>query len=277
MTNGSSRFGSSNTESGAAGPGRRTLPRRRFLGAMGATAIAIGGATFARRLGLPDSADAAAVEAELARRQWVMVFDLRLCDGCGRCAEACTEMHYLPEDQPWLQIHELRDATGEPYYLPQPCMQCESPPCVRVCPVGATYRTADGVTLIDQDRCIGCRMCMAACPYDARTFNWNEPADVPASVGGPSPEWPVPQRRGTVGKCVLCVHDIRYGKLPACVERCHTGAIYLGDLNTDLASNGRETVRLSSLLREGHAIRLKEELGTRPRVYYIPGHGQDID
>ncbi len=258
--------------------GRNRLPRRRFLGMLAGGAAAVGAGGIAARVGVLEGAGPPSPDdEELARRQWVMVFDLRRCDGCERCTEACNEMHYLPEDQPWIKVHELRDATGQTYYMPRPCMQCESPPCVRVCPVQATYRVGDGVTLVDQARCIGCRMCMAACPYEARTFSWDEPLEAPASPAGPSPEFPVPQQRGTAGKCVLCVHDIRYGKLPACVRRCHNGAIYLGDFNTDVATNGKETVRLSALLEENDAQRLREELGTRPRVYYIAGHGQDAD
>jgi molybdopterin-containing oxidoreductase family iron-sulfur binding subunit len=249
-----------------------------MLGALAAGAALVAGGGLAGRLRVLEGAGEGTTAGEqLALRQWVMVFDLRLCDGCGRCTEACNEMHYLPEDQPWIKVHELRDAAGQTYHMPQPCMQCESPPCVRVCPVQATYRVEDGVTLVDQDRCIGCRMCMAACPYDARTFSWDEPRPAPASPAGPSPEFPVPQQLGTTGKCVFCVHDIRYGQLPACVRRCHTGAIYLGDFNSDIASNGRETVRLSTFLKDNDASRFKEELGTRPRVFYIAGHGQNVD
>jgi molybdopterin-containing oxidoreductase family iron-sulfur binding subunit len=185
-------------------------------------------------------------------------------------------MHGLPDDQAWIKVHEFEDAAGQTICMPQPCMQCQEPPCLNVCPVGATYKAADGVVLVDQDRCIGCRMCMAACPYDARTFNWDEPPPVANATGEPSPEFPVPQQKGTVGKCVLCVHDIRYGKLPACVDACNMGTLYIGDLKRDLATNGRETVKLSELMKND-VFRYKEDLNTQPRVYYIPGHGQDSD
>ncbi|MBT5775570.1 MAG: 4Fe-4S dicluster domain-containing protein [Dehalococcoidia bacterium] len=262
------------------------VPRRRFLRLAGAGAALVGlGGIAAKASTIPalsatKHAEAAVESAQpsdddLALHQWAMVFDLRRCDGCGRCTDACTEMHGLSEGQPWLKILELEDAAGQSYYLPQPCMQCERPPCVSVCPVGATFRAADGVTLVDQDRCIGCRMCMAACPYDARTFTWNEPLPAAEGIDEPtSPEFPVPQQPGTAGKCVLCVHDVRDGRLPSCVLRCHRDAIYIGDLSADLAVNGKETVRLSALLRDNDAFRLHEELGTRPRVFYIPGHGQ---
>ena len=256
---------------------KRQLNRRQFLKLAGAAALttAVGGAV-ARFGVLHGDALAAATDGDLAKQQWVMVFDLRRCDGCKRCTKACRKMHYLPKEQEWIKVYKIEGALGEKYYLPRPCMQCENPPCVKVCPVRATYRVADGVTLVDQNVCIGCRMCMAACPYEARYFNWDDPPAVPSTVPQPRPEWPVPQQKGTVGKCVLCVHDIRYGKLPACVEACTMEAIYLGDLNSDLATNGRETVQLSRQLRDNDAFRLKEELNTKPRVYYIAGHGQHL-
>ncbi len=254
------------------------LSRRRFLRGLGIAGLVAGAGGAAARLGPLGGAErAAGAEADLAKRQWAMVFDLRRCDGCKKCTKACQKMHYLPEGQEWIKVYELEDATGQKYFLPRPCMQCENPPCVKVCPVGATYRVADGVTLVDQDRCIGCRMCMAACPYDARTFTWDDPPEAPASLQGPSPEFPVPQQKNTAGKCVLCVHNIRYGKLPACVEACSMEAIYLGDFNADLTTNGRETVRLSELMKSNDAFRLKEELNTRPRVYYLAGHGQHVN
>jgi molybdopterin-containing oxidoreductase family iron-sulfur binding subunit len=90
------------------------------------------------------------------------------------------------------------------------------------------------------------------------------------------PEFPVPQQKGTVGKCILCVHNINVGKMPYCVEACTMEALYIADLATDVATNGRETVKLSKLLRDNDAVRFREELGTRPRVWYILGHGQDL-
>ena len=208
-------------------------------------------------------------------RQWVMVFDLRLCDGCLRCSEACVKEHYLHKDQSWIKVFETIDHLGTKVQWPKPCMQCENAPCVRVCPVHATYKTDDGVTLINPDKCIGCRMCMAACPYNARTFNWDDPPPAPATFTKPSPEYPVPQIKGTVGKCEFCVHNIRFGKLPECVKACVMGVIFVGDRISDLATNGIKTVKLSDFIVDNDAFRLKEELNTEPRVYYIPGHGQD--
>ncbi|TMG34022.1 MAG: 4Fe-4S dicluster domain-containing protein [Chloroflexi bacterium] len=165
-------------------------------------------------------------------------------------------------------------AQGNEYNMPRPCFQCENAPCLRVCPVAATFQTGEGVVLVDQDRCIGCRMCMAACPYGARYFNYNEPPGHQHPFQHPTPEHPVPQQKGTVGKCMFCVHRTEDGKLPACVDACGMGALYIGDLVEDVATNGQQTVRLSQFIRENDAFRYKEELGTGPRVYYIAGHGQ---
>jgi molybdopterin-containing oxidoreductase family iron-sulfur binding subunit len=243
---------------------------------------AAAGVAAAAGIGLPvighsRTAESASAGSNLANHQWVMVFDLRLCDGCAKCTEACNAMHYLHEDQPWIKVHKVKDVTGSEWFLPQPCMQCEDPPCVKVCPVKATYQVEDGVTLIDETRCIGCRMCLAACPYEARTFAWDDPLPAPQSIVGPSPEFPVPQVKGTAGKCVLCVHNTRVGKLPGCVAGCSMGAIYLGDLTQDVMTNGTDTFRLSDFLRDNDAFRLREDLNTRPRVYYVAGHGQNLE
>lgn len=208
-----------------------------------------------------------------------MVIDLRRCDGCEKCTQACQAMHHTPEDVEWIKVYELKNAAGDTYYMPRPCMQCANAPCYNVCPVGATFYSEDGVVLIDQDRCIGCRLCMVACPYNARYFTWDDPPAVEAaSLEHPTgPEFPVPQQKGTVSKCVFCVHRLREAKLPACVEACTMQAIYIGDWEKDLATNGRETVVLSEFLKANDAFRLKEELNTQPSVYYIAGHGQDLE
>ncbi|MBI4199885.1 MAG: 4Fe-4S dicluster domain-containing protein [Chloroflexi bacterium] len=215
-------------------------------------------------------------------RQWAMVFDLRKCEGCvttdkaPQCVEGCNAEHFVPQGQEWIRVFEVEGAAGHNYFLPRPCMQCENPPCVNVCPVGATYRTDEGIILINHDRCIGCRMCMAACPYGVRSFNWDQPPNpAGATFANYSPEYPVPHRRGTVEKCMLCAHRVGDGRLPACAEACPMYAVYLGDLGEDIATNGKEVVKLSDFLAANSAFRLKEDLGTRPRVWYIPGHGQD--
>jgi molybdopterin-containing oxidoreductase family iron-sulfur binding subunit len=207
-----------------------------------------------------------------------MVIDMRRCDGCKDCTVACQDTHELPKTFEWIKVFEVKDKQGRGYFMPRPCMQCESAPCLRVCPVAATFKTDEGVILVDQDRCIGCRMCMAACPYGARYFNYADPPVPNSPFAHPTPEYPVPQQKGTVGKCMFCVHNTVDGKLPACVNACGMGALYIGDLVADVATNSQgETVRLSTFLKENDAFRYKEELGTGPRVYYIAGHGQLLD
>jgi Fe-S-cluster-containing dehydrogenase component len=217
-------------------------------------------------------------------RQWAMVIDLRRCDGCvglglpPQCTQACIWSRYVPEGQEWLQVFE-RPASSLPgaprQFFPLPCVQCQNAPCVNVCPVGATFHTAEGTVLIDQERCIGCRLCMAACPYDRRFFNWDDPVQ-PAFVADTpyDPETQVPAMRGTVMKCDLCPEMTREGGLPWCVTGCPRGAMYIGDLEEDVATNGAQTVRFSQLIHEQGAFRPKEELGTKPRVFYIDGHGE---
>jgi Fe-S-cluster-containing hydrogenase component 2 len=134
-----------------------------------------------------------------------MVIDLRKCEGCvtidkgPQCIEGCNAEHFVPKGQEWIKVFEVEGAGGHNFFLPRPCMQCENAPCTKVCPVRATYHNEEGVVLVDQERCIGCRMCMAACPYGVRQFNWEQPENPPgATFATYSPEFPVPHRRGTV-------------------------------------------------------------------------------
>ncbi len=249
-----------------------SVSRRKVLG----SSVAGIGAVAAASL-VPIRFEAAAAPAPAKKvRQWVMVIDLRRCDGCKKCTEACQKVHHLPKDTEWIKVQELKNKRGQPFFMPRPCMQCENAPCVRVCPVGASFHDAEGLVLVDQDRCIGCRMCMAACPFGARYFVDEDPPAHVDPFSHPTPQYPVPQQKGTVGKCMLCVHYTAEGKLPACIEECGMYALYLGDLVSDVATNGKETVRLSKFLDENDAFRWKEELSTGPRVYYIAGHGQDL-
>ncbi len=216
-------------------------------------------------------------------RRWAMVIDLRKCDGCQsigkppQCTQACIQGHFAPEPMEWIQIYEAPlDREGRAtQFLPTPCQQCQNPPCVNVCPVAATFSTPEGTVLIDQERCIGCRICMEACPYDRRFFNWGNPPLPPEALFMDyHAEHQTPAIRGTVMKCDFCPDVARAGRLPYCAQGCPNGAIYYGDLEEDVTTNGFDVVKLSKFAADNNAYRLKEELGTEPRVRYIPGHGE---
>jgi Fe-S-cluster-containing dehydrogenase component len=220
-----------------------------------------------------------------AAHRWGFVVDTNRCIGCGLCVVACKDENDVPDDPEYTRTWVERQTTtadgvvhvdspeGGMYgfepgrapvtvggsvvtdvrFVPRLCMQCEESPCTGVCPVGATYRTADGVILVDEDRCIGCGYCVVACPYGARYI-------VPAGDVTP---------RGVAGvadKCTFCYHRVTTGRRPACVEVCPVGARLFGDLN-DPASP------VSIAMREAPTTVLKEELGTKPRVAYIGMEG----
>lgn len=204
------------------------------------------------------------------RRDWVMLIDLKRCDGCRACTAACGKEHHVPPGQEWIKVYRMQGEGGE-YFLPRPCMHCENAPCASVCPVGATFVRTDGVVLVDHRRCIGCRYCMAACPYNARYFNWGEPPHSPEELANVyTPEAPWPHRKGVVEKCVFCAHRADVGELPACVRGCPMKAIFFGDASEDAVSNGVEVWKFSEVVRQEGGFRFKEEMGTKPRVWYLP-------
>ncbi len=149
------------------------------------------------------------------------------------------------------------------FYMPVQCMQCENPPCVRACPVKATWKETDGVVVIDYDWCIGCRYCMTACPYWARHFNWNEP-ELPPEELNPVTHYlgNRPRSKGVMEKCMFCVQRTRKGQQPACMEACPTGARIFGNL-LDPESEIRY------ILENKTVFRLKEDLGTEPKFWYF--------
>ena len=207
-----------------------------------------------------------------ATKQWIMVIDLARCDGCGDCQAACNRFHRVPPGQEWIKIYQLKDSRETaPYWFPRVCMQCDNPPCAKVCPVGATFKREDGIVLVDQERCIGCRFCLAACPYSARYFNWADPPETPQQKAKPYDlEMNMPHRRGVAEKCLFCPTLTRQGKLPACAGACTMDAIYFGDRSEDAVTNrSGETLKLSEVMKQG-AFRYMEELGTEPRVFYLP-------
>ncbi len=210
--------------------------------------------------------------------RWAMVIDQAKCNGCDYCTLACRASNDVPPEFSWNRVIKVGEYEGKDEYLPIPCMHCEQAPCVDVCPVGASYHRPDGIVMMDYDRCIGCRYCQVACPYGARFFNWETfTGDNPAI-----PLWGDPdverRTRGVVEKCTFCFQRIDRGlalgltpgidpsATPACVNACPQGARLFGDLNDPESSVRRA-------LSKSPSYRLKNNLGTAPRVYYLPADG----
>jgi Fe-S-cluster-containing dehydrogenase component len=274
------------------GRGSTTLSRRRVLQLGLAAVPAVCGAQLLGS-GLGQSTDVvraaepnpAGGSYDPSAHDWAFVMDTTTCIGCGRCVEACKQENHVPPDpelnRTWVELHVQADdwtvsvsspqggghgvpveeavpaaagAVRNAYFVPRLCMQCENPPCTWVCPVSATYRTEDGVILVDETRCIGCGYCLIACPYGARYM-------VPA--GDTTPKG-VP---GIADKCTFCYHRITRGLLPACAEVCPVNARIFGDRN-DPASP------VSVALNEKRVRAMKTALGTRPRVFYTGLEGE---
>jgi Fe-S-cluster-containing dehydrogenase component len=262
---------SSPSSAGGAASLPATTPALTADGRVVSLPVAPGAATANGGMLIPKAAEPTGRQG-VPGRKWIMVIDLARCDGCGHCTLACNAMHWMPPGRQYIPVLVMRDAKSEaPYYFPRPCYHCDEPPCTKVCPVNATYKTQDGTVLIDNNRCIGCRFCMAACPYGARSFNWGHPPQSPAQQADYSPEWGFPRKIGTVEKCDFCPEHAAMGVLPACALNCPMGVLYFGDENEDAVTNSAgETVRLSAFLRDRAAYRELESLGTHPRVYYLP-------
>jgi molybdopterin-containing oxidoreductase family iron-sulfur binding subunit len=204
-------------------------------------------------------------------KKFVLVVDLSRCRNARKCIEGCEKHHKLTPDRPFIKVLKMQDnPRSSPYWMPKKCFQCDNPPCVKVCPVGATFKRSDNIVLIDNERCIGCRFCMAACPYSARVFNWGEPKPIKDYNDPYSPETSVPSKRGTVEKCDFCPDMLRENKLPPCITACPNGTLFFGNALEDSVTNGSETFRLSKLLRDKAAYRYMDDLGTQPNVYYLP-------
>ena len=204
------------------------------------------------------------------------------CKGVRKCVEACVKenntsrdsqiqfIRVLEMDSGGLNLHQANqyyDAEEVPrqgkFYLPMQCMQCDNPPCVKACPVEATWAEPDGMVVVDYEWCIGCRYCMAACPYWARRFNWMDPT-LPTEEITTDTHYlgNRPRRRGVVEKCTVCIQRTRKGRLPACLEACPTGARIFGNL-LDPDSDIRY------VLENKTVFRLKEDLGTQPKFWYF--------
>ncbi len=231
-------------------------------------------------------ATAVAASYDPTDHAWAFVCDTTTCIGCGLCVEACKLENHVPQDpelnRTWVELHLVaedgavyvgsRDGDGlgfppdtavagsagatvrQSYFVPRLCMQCDNPPCTSVCPVSATYKTEDGVVLVDAGRCIGCGYCVVACPYGARYM-------VPAGEAMPM------DTPGVADKCTFCYHRITRGQQPACAEVCPVGARIFGDLD-----DATSPVRVA--LHDERVRVMKPALGTKPRVYYIGLEGE---
>lgn len=214
----------------------------------------------------------------IANKKFVMVIDLAKCRNARKCVTKCQSMHSLPPEDEWIKVFLMQDSVDTaPYWFPKPCFHCNQPPCVKVCPVGATYKRTDGIVLVDNERCIGCKFCMTACPYSSRVFQWSDPEESHLTDEDYSAETSTPHKIGTVGKCDFCPDMARMGKLPDCVTGCPNGVIYFGDKNEDIVSNGTESYRFSELVHDRAGYHFMAELGTEPNVYYLPPVDRSFD
>jgi len=236
--------------------------------------------------------------------KWGMVIDLNKCVGCQACTAACSQENTRLPGENWQDV--LYYAEGQNLtWLPRPCMHCENPSCMHVCPTKATYKTEDGVVAIDWDKCIGCKYCMIACPYGVRFYSDTKPLIAPdvrgAFPGDGKRSWAPPYRlpeqfedakhgvgvspSGVVSKCTFCYHKISKAPkgtadldednpatkehTPACVRTCPAKARYFGDLDNPQS-------RVNQLIRDRGGVRLLDQTGNKPQVYYLTGVGGSV-
>jgi Fe-S-cluster-containing dehydrogenase component len=254
------------------------ITRKRFLQVTGISTLAVAGEKLIGPLALATEGSESPETGNVTR--WAMIIDLVKCaqqEGCTDCIQACHEAHNVPTFPETEHAHRIEwiwkssfDSSfhserndyqaDELRNLPVPllCNHCDNPPCVRVCPTKATWKREDGIVMMDWHRCIGCRYCMAACPYGSRSFNWTDPRSVLAQL---NPDFPT-RTKGVVEKCNFCEERLAQNELPACVLACPQEAMTFGDL-------GAADSPLRELLRSRFAIRRKTELGTKPEVFYL--------
>ena len=266
-----------------------SINRREFLKIAGISTIAcLGGTALAGglRKGMLEAAQTSPNTDALTGKKWAMVIDMNKFkseETIKRVTEACHRIHNVPDfGNPkdeikwiWTETFEHSFPGQEHKFMPEDmkhkpflllCNHCDNPPCVRVCPTKATFKRTDGIVMHDMHRCIGCRFCMAACPFGARSFNYRDPRGKDAN-GNPfikeeNPEFPT-RTKGVVEKCTFCYERLAKGLRPACVEESN-GALVFGDLD-DPNSEVRKILKIR------YAIRRKPELGTEPNIYYIIG------
>jgi tetrathionate reductase subunit B len=191
-------------------------------------------------------ANLASTTNQTRQKRWVFVMEPDRCIDCEACMISCSVENQVPlgNHRNWINHKETGTFPNLSLTLmPENCQHCDNPPCERVCPTGATYRRDDGLVLVDYDKCIGCKYCMMACPYDARYVN---------------------EEKHAVDKCTFCVHRLDAGLPPACVETCVGGARHFGDINDP-------TSDVSKMLATHDYYQLYEEAGTGPAIYYIRG------
>lgn len=238
--------------------------RRKFLGN---SAAVVAGVTIAPGVLLHTPAQARPLDQATSNKQrWGILIDTNQCDaGCDKCVSACqsengwgkSETKSSPEQQAqWIRKVELKDPnTGHQQSLPVMCQHCEHPPCVDVCPTGASMKREDGIVLVDKHICIGCRYCMMACPYKARSFIHEEIKDQLTNA---------PRGKGTVESCTMCVTRVDAGGTPACVESCpgkNGKAMVFGDLNDPESE-------IAKRLKQFGGKQIRADLGLNPGVRY---------
>ncbi len=220
-----------------------------------------------------------------------MVIDLEKCIGCRSCAVACKQHNAQPAGIWWNRVftpgsefHGVAPVRGREYFLPVSCQHCRNAPCEKVCPVDATFRHTDGTILVDFARCIGCRYCMAACPFGVRQFNWEEPEKSMKKyeyesgyIFGYPNDYRLNDRlvytpvrfKGTVEKCNFCVHYQAEGLDPVCVRGCPGKARFVGDLDNPNSE-------VSAMIRDKNGFNLLPEKGTKPSVFYLPPRRKEV-